>query len=100
MEIARPRNPRCRCFRKSSVIVIPTEAGTPTGRVVGITDGETLTVLVARRVVKVRLTEIFDAPESGQPWGSRSKESLSDLCFGKSATLETQGQDRYKRTIT
>jgi len=57
-------------------------AETLTGRVIGITDGDTLTVLVARQTVKVRLADI-DAPESGQPWGTRSKHSLSDTCFGK-----------------
>jgi endonuclease YncB( thermonuclease family) len=73
-------------------------ADTLTGRVVGISDGDTITVLVARDPVKVRLANI-DAPESGQPWGSRSKQSLSELCAGAQARLETQGKDRYGRTI-
>ena len=61
-------------------------------------DGDTLTVLVERRQVKVRLTDI-DAPELGQPFGMKSKQSLSELCFGKSAVLDVRGQDRYRRTI-
>ncbi|MNC84600.1 hypothetical protein D3C83_01580 [compost metagenome] len=67
-------------------------------RVVSVHDGDTLTVLVERRQVKVRLTDI-DAPELGQPFGRNSKQSLSDLCFGKVATLDVRGKDRYKRTI-
>ena len=68
------------------------------GRVVSVHDGDTLTVLVERRQVKVRLTDI-DAPELGQPFGRNSKQSLSDLCFGKLATLDVRGQDRYKRAL-
>lgn len=67
-------------------------------RVVSVHDGDTLTVLIDHRQVKVRLTEI-DAPELGQPFGSKSKRSLSELCFGKTATLDVRGHDRYHRTL-
>ena len=53
------------------------------GRVVGITDGDTLTVLDgANREVRVRLAAI-DTPESGQPYGDRARRALSGLAFGK-----------------
>jgi len=68
------------------------------GRVVSVHDGDTLTVLIDQRQVRVRLTDI-DAPELGQPFGTRSRQSLSDLCFGKTATLDVRGKDRYKRTL-
>jgi endonuclease YncB( thermonuclease family) len=68
------------------------------GRVVSVHDGDTLTVLVEKRQVKVRLTDI-DAPELKQPFGTRSRQSLAELCFGKDATLDVRGQDRYKRTL-
>lgn len=67
-------------------------------RVVSVHDGDTLTVLIEKRQVKVRLADI-DAPELRQAFGTRSKQSLSELCFGKVATLDVRGQDRYKRTI-
>ena len=67
-------------------------------RVVSVHDGDTLTVLIDQRQVKVRLTDI-DAPELGQPFGARSKRSLSDMCFGKIASLDVRGQDRYKRSL-
>lgn len=69
-----------------------------TGKVVAVADGDTLTVLRDREQIKARLVEI-DAPEKAQPFGNRSKQSLSDLCFGKTATLADQGKDRYKRTL-
>lgn len=68
------------------------------GRVVGISDGDTLTVLHDREPVKIRLAEI-DAPEKKQPFGTRSKQALSDLCFGKQAEVVPQKTDRYGRTI-
>lgn len=65
---------------------------------VSVHDGDTMTVLVDRRQVRVRLTDI-DAPELGQPFGTRSRQSLSSLCFGKVATLDVRGEDRYRRTL-
>ncbi len=69
------------------------------GRVVGITDGDTLTLLVdERRQVKIRLMGI-DAPESRQPFGQVAKRVLSDLAFQKSAMVQFEKQDRYGRVI-
>jgi len=68
------------------------------GRVVSVHDGDTLTVLIDHRQVRVRLTDI-DAPELRQPFGTRSRQSLSSLCFGKTATLDVRGQDRFNRTL-
>lgn len=69
-----------------------------TGRVISIADGDTLTVLVDRQQVKVRLVEI-DAPEKAQAFGNRSKQSLSDMCFDKEAQIQDKGKDRYGRTL-
>lgn len=68
------------------------------GMVVSVHDGDTLTMLVDRLQVRVRLEEI-DAPESRQAFGTRSKQSLSEMCFGKEAKLTSSGHDRYGRTI-
>lgn len=71
-----------------------------TGTVVGISDGDTLTVLNAnKRQVKIRLTEI-DAPESKQAFGTQSKQSLADICFKKTVVVDDKGTDRYKRTLS
>jgi endonuclease YncB( thermonuclease family) len=70
-----------------------------TGTVVGISDGDTLTVLNEnKRQVKIRLAEI-DAPESKQAFGTQSKKSLSDICFKKPVIVDDHGTDRYKRTL-
>lgn len=81
-----------------SLLAMVASADTVTGRVVGISDGDTLTVLVERAQVRVRLVEI-DAPEKSQAFGNRSKQSLSDMCFGRDAQIEEKGRDRYGRTL-
>jgi micrococcal nuclease len=67
-------------------------------QVIGISDGDTLTLLVDRKPLKIRLGDI-DAPEKTQAFGERSKQSLSDLCFGRDATYKAQTIDKYGRTV-
>lgn len=69
-----------------------------TGNVVGVADGDTITVLRDNAQVKVRLAEI-DAPEKAQAFGNKSKQALSALVYGKAVLVVEQGHDRYKRTI-
>ena len=68
------------------------------GRVVRVSDGDTLTVLSERKEIKVRLDSI-DAPELKQPYGRRAQESLAQLCASRSARVMERGQDRYGRTV-
>ena len=69
-----------------------------TGLVVSAHDGDTLTVLVGKQQVKVRLAE-NDDPELRQPFGNRSKQSLADLCSQQSAKVEPIARDRYGRSV-
>lgn len=79
--------------------VATAQAGTLAGLVVGVTDGDTITVLDDQRTQhKIRLAGI-DAPEKAQAFGQRSKETLSAMVFGRRVTVETEKQDRYRRTI-
>src|SRR5688572_14447004 len=74
-------------------------AETISGKVIGIQDGDTLTVLDAgKQQHKIRLADI-DAPESKQAFGTRSRQSLSEICFGKMAIVESNGKDRYQRPV-
>lgn len=74
-------------------------AETITGRVVGVTDGDTLIILDNQHQQhKIRLSRI-DAPERAQPFGERSKAALSTLAFDKEATADCPKRDRYGRQV-
>lgn len=76
----------------------PAQAEELRGRVVGITDGDTLTLLVQEHQETIRLAEI-DAPEKRQPFGQRAKQALSALAFGKPPRILSAGRDRYGRIV-
>lgn len=77
----------------------PAFAETFEARVVGVSDGDTLTLLTPnKKQVKVRLIEI-DAPEKKQAFGQQSKKSLSDLCFRKTVQAVVKGKDKYRRSL-
>ncbi len=89
-------------FGLLAILAGPLLAAEYTGRVVAISDGDTLTLLVpdgaSFKQVKVRLGEI-DTPESRQPYGQRAKQVLSDLAFGKPARVVVETTDKYGRTV-
>lgn len=75
------------------------QADTLTGRVIKITDGDTLTVLDRQnQQYKIRLAGI-DAAEKKQPFGERSKQHLSSLTFNRQVTVEWDKTDRYQRIV-
>jgi endonuclease YncB( thermonuclease family) len=68
-------------------------------RVVGVVDGDTITVLDATNVQhRIRLAGI-DAPEKGQPFAERSRQSLRRMVMGRNARIEWDEQDRYGRLV-
>lgn len=70
-----------------------------TGKVVGVHDGDTVTILTPDITqVKIRLSEI-DAPELDQPYGAQSKKALSDMIFNKQVRIMWDERDRYGRTV-
>jgi len=69
-----------------------------TGQVINITDGDNLVVVIDKQWVRVRLAGI-DAPEKNQPFGTDSKQSLSDLCFWEQVTVASKGKDQYGRML-
>lgn len=82
-----------------SVVFNFASAETFIARVIGISDGDTLTVLInEHEQIKVRLAEI-DAPEKKQPYGQRSKQSLSNMCYQQTAVIERIDIDRYGRRV-
>ena len=76
-----------------------TDKGQVHGIVVGVSDGDTVTVLDHQQVQhRIRLLGI-DAPEKNQPFGKVAKQVLSDRIFNQEVAVHTTGIDRYKRTL-
>lgn len=77
-------------------------AGSFQAQCTGISDGDTLRVLLTtadgKREQRIRL-EGIDAPEKNQPYGTQAKAALSALAFGKTLTIYTTGNDRYGRLL-
>ncbi len=69
-----------------------------TGRVVGVSDGDTITVLHDGKGERIRLHGI-DCPEKRQAFGKRAKQVTSTLVFGKGVTVQVLDRDRYGRTV-
>ncbi len=89
-------------FFAAMIFIMPAvqaASGTITGRVVAVHDGDTLTLLTDRQKrVKVRL-EGIDAPEMSQAFGKNSKQSLSELVFGKTVKVLVSTTDDYDRKV-
>lgn len=81
-----------------SILLTTTYAGAYQARVIGITDGDSITVLHEGKQVKLRLHGI-DCPEMHQAFGRAAKKFTSDQAFGKVADIEALGKDRYGRTV-
>jgi len=85
------------------LVAIPTFGAKPhytlTGKVVAIADGDTLAVLDESKTQhKIRLAGI-DAPEKGQPFGTKAREALSDKVFQQSVRVDVIDIDRYRREV-
>lgn len=84
-----------------ATLLLPNSANAATliGVAVGVSDGDTIKVVDASNTQhKIRLLGI-DAPESKQAFGQRSKQSLSDIVYGRKVQIEYDKQDRYGRTL-
>ena len=68
------------------------------GKVIHVADGDTITILVKHKQLKIRLAEI-DAPELHQAFGRKAKQAMGNLVFGKVVTVEQVDIDRYKRIV-
>ena len=81
-----------------SLFLLPATAAAWSGKVVGVIDGDSITVLHNGKGEQIRLWGI-DCPEKGQDFGARAKEFTSALVFGKVVEVEPVTTDRYGRTV-
>jgi endonuclease YncB( thermonuclease family) len=80
------------------LLSLPSLSGAWSGKVVGVTDGDTITALHEGRGERIRLYGI-DCPEKRQAFGSKAKQATSLLTFRKVAKVEAVDRDRYGRTV-
>lgn len=78
---------------------LPCYAGEITGRIVAVSDGDTVTLLTpSNEQIKIRLAAI-DAPEKNQPFGQKAKQMLSGLIFNREVRVEERDIDKYGRIV-
>ena len=81
------------------LLVFEVNAEVLNGTVVGISDGDTITVLDnSSNEHKVRLMGI-DAPEKSQAFGNQAKETLANYIYKKEVSVEYKKLDKYKRIV-
>jgi endonuclease YncB( thermonuclease family) len=85
-------------FLTFAVAVGAAVSQTYSGKVVAVTDGDTIRVLHDRREQRIRVYGV-DFPESKQAFGTRARQFTADLVFAKAVRVESLGTDRYGRTI-
>ena len=83
-----------------ALVWLGTSAFTQTfdAKVVGVNDGDTITVYDGREQARIRLDGI-DCPESGTDFSQRAKQFTSDLVFGKQVRIEGKESDRFSRLV-
>jgi micrococcal nuclease len=69
-----------------------------TGKVIAVTDGDTLWVRTGDEAIRIRLAAI-DAPEKGQPFSTAATKYLGAMTKGKQCTVREMGKDKYGRTL-
>jgi micrococcal nuclease len=68
------------------------------GKVIGVSDGDTITVMHNGKGEKIRLYGV-DCPEKAQDFGQKAKQFSSDMVFGKTVDVESVVADKYGRTV-
>ena len=79
-------------------LVLPCPAWAWSGKVIGVADGDTITVLRDKEPQKIRLYGI-DCPEKRQPFGKNAKQFTSNMVFAKTVEVNRIDTDRYGRTV-
>jgi len=85
-------------FLLSCLLLLPSLLYACDGKVVSVTDGDTIKVLKDGKQVKIRLAAI-DCPEKGQPYGNAAKKFTANMVAGKVVKIWPTDTDRYGRIV-
>ena len=81
------------------ILTLPVSAFAWSGKVVGVADDDTITVLRDKEQVRIRLYGI-DCPEKGQAFSKKAKQFTSEMVFGKVVEVGAITIDHYGRTVS
>ena len=82
------------------LILLPSFSWAWSGEVVGITDGDTITVLNSKTLKDVKISLYgIDCPEGEQPFSKKAKKFTSKLVYGRVVEVKVMDTDRYGRTV-
>jgi endonuclease YncB( thermonuclease family) len=80
------------------LLLLPSIVAAWSGKVVEITDGDTIVVVKGDKKLDVRLYGV-DAPESDQPYGLKAKQFTKRVVGNRSVHVDTKYCDRYGRLV-
>ncbi len=72
---------------------------TLTGKVVGLSEGDTLSILIGESDIRTIRLYGVDCPDKGQDYSEEAKHFVSDLCLGKQVIIEVSGTDTNGRPL-
>jgi len=81
-----------------AIIVVPLTATAWSGKCVGVSDGDTISVMHEGKAEEIKLYGI-DCPEMEQPFGMRAKQFTSDMVFGKVVVIKAVTRDSDGKTV-
>ena len=68
------------------------------GKVIKVTDGDSINILHEGDSLRIRLADI-DTPEHKQPYWRKYKDALADYIAGKEVSVDEYDVDRYRRIV-
>ncbi|MFP3871001.1 MAG: thermonuclease family protein [Syntrophobacteria bacterium] len=86
------------CLTLIAFATLPFSVWAWSGKVIGVADGDTITVLHGKQQEKIRLYGI-DCPEKRQAFGNEGRRFTSHLVLGKTVEVHRVTCDRYGSTV-
>lgn len=86
------------CIALTLLSLIPSLSLAWSGKVIGVADGDTITLLRDGKQISIRLYGI-DCPEKGQPFSNRAKQFTSNMVSGNIVEVGPININHYGQTV-